>query len=114
VITIALVLGDVVSYITHNYGTSINLNSNNDGMQTIQKRSSYLSTGKIIGVIDSVAAIALVFVMKDMLKPLGIILIVLGVILAIAGGNGIAGLVLLIIAGAMALQYKPAPEEIKK
>jgi hypothetical protein len=49
-----------------------------------------------------VAAMVLVFIIKDRFKPLGIILIVLGIIVVIAtGGFGI------VVAGIVALRCKP-------
>jgi len=50
----------------------------------------------------------LVFVIKDRSKPLGIILIVIGVIVVIAtGGFGIVGFAMFIVAGIVAFRYKP-------
>jgi len=63
-----------------------------------------------VGVFGSVAAMVLVFVIKDKIKPLGIILIVLGVIVVIAtGGFGIVGFAMFVVAGIVALRYKPNP-----
>jgi len=50
----------------------------------------------------------LINVIKDKFKPLCIILIVLGVIVVIAtGGFGIVGFAMFVVAGIVALRYKP-------
>jgi hypothetical protein len=68
----------------------------------------FLSAAVPIAVFASIAAIALVFVIKHRLKILGIILIVLGIITAISvSAFGILGLVLFVVAGVLALRTKP-------
>jgi hypothetical protein len=68
-----------------------------------------------IAILGSVAAMVLVFVIKDRFKPLGIILIVLGVIVVIAtGGFGIVGFVMFVVAGIVALRYKQAVDGVDK
>ena len=56
---------------------------------------------------------ALIFIIKQRLKVLGIILIALGVIVFVASGNfGIVGFVLLVVAGVLAIRDKPKPMEL--
>lgn len=76
---------------------------------------SYMTTAIPVGIFGSIAAMVLVFVIKDKFRPLGIILIVLGVIVVIAtGGFGLVGFAMFIVAGIVALRYKPKPMELTK
>jgi predicted membrane metal-binding protein len=60
-----------------------------------------------VGIFSSIAAMVLAFVIKDRFKPLGIILIVLGVIVVIATGwFGIVGFAMFVVAGIVAIRYK--------
>jgi hypothetical protein len=67
-----------------------------------------MSTAIPVGVFGSVAAIVLVFVIKNKFKPLGIILIILGVTVVIATGEfGIVGFAMFVVAGILGIRYKP-------
>ena len=71
---------------------------------------NYMSVAIPVGIFGSVAAMVLVFVIKNRYKPLGIILIVLGVVVVVAtGGFGIVGFAMFVVAGIVALRYKPKP-----
>src|SRR5215212_9068838 len=59
---------------TKQYSSQSTINQYNQGTQTIQHGTSYMSAAIPIGVFGCVAAMVLVFVIKDKLKPLGIIL----------------------------------------
>src|SRR5215212_5210625 len=69
---------------TQQYGSQSTIKQYNQTTQTINSGTSYMSAAIPVGIFGSVAAMVLVFVIKDKFKPLGIILIVLGVIVAIA------------------------------
>lgn len=74
----------------------------------------YFSVAIPIAVSASIASIVLVFVIKQELEELGIILIVLGVIIVITTpAHGIIGLMLLVVAGVLALRAKPTVELTK-
>ena len=76
--------------------------------------AAYLSAAIPIAVFASIASIVLVFVIKQKLKALGIILIILGVIIVIAtSAYGIVGFVLLVVAGVLALRAKPTMDLTK-
>jgi hypothetical protein len=95
---------------TTQYGTQSDINKYNKDRQMFSGGVNYLSAAIPIGVFGSVAAMVLVFVIKDRFKPLGIILIVLGVIVVIAtGGFGIVGFAMFVVAGIVVLRYKPKP-----
>jgi ABC-type polysaccharide transport system permease subunit len=65
---------------TKQYGSQSTINQYNQTKQTFASGLTYFSAAIPVGVFGSVAAMVLVFVIKDRFKPLGIILIVLGVI----------------------------------
>jgi hypothetical protein len=95
---------------TKQYGSQSSVNQYQQGRQMFSSGLNYMSVAIPVGVFGSVAAMVLVFVIKDKFKPLGIILIVLGVIVLIAtGGFGIVGFAMFVVAGIVTLRYKPNP-----
>jgi hypothetical protein len=95
---------------TKQYGSQSTINQYQQGRQMFSSGLNYMSVAIPVGIFGSVAAMVLVFVIKNRYKPLGIILIVLGVVVVVAtGGFGIVGFAMFVVAGIVALRYKPKP-----
>jgi hypothetical protein len=96
---------------TQKYGSESTIRQYSQTSQSVASGAAFLSAAIPISVFASIASIVLVFVIKQKLKALGIILIILGVIIVIAtSAYGIVGFVLLIVAGVLALRAKPVME----
>lgn len=114
VLAVGLIMG-TLSGIHESFGNFTTQYGSQNTVNQFYKDRASMNTGLIflsaaipIAVSASIAAIALVFVIKHLLKLLGIILIVLGIITAISvSAFGIIGLVLFVVAGVLALRAKP-------
>ena len=95
---------------TTQYGSQSTINQYQQGRQMFSSGLTYMSVAIPVGIFSSIAAMVLAFVIKDRFKPLGIILIVLGVIVVIATGwFGIVGFAMFVVAGIVAIRYKSKP-----
>jgi hypothetical protein len=95
---------------TTQYGTQQDVNKFYKDRASMDRGLQYVTVAIPVSVFASIAAMVLVFVIKDRFKALGIILIVLGVIIVIStSGFGIVGFAMFIVAGIVAIRYKPKP-----
>ena len=114
VLSVSLIMGVLVGVhesfgnFTTQYGSQNTVNQYYKDRASMNNGLIFVSAAIPVAVIVSIAAITLVFVIKDRLNVLGIILIVLGVITVISvSAFGILGLALFVAAGVIALRAKP-------
>ena len=114
VLSVGLIMGVLVGVheafgnFTTQYGSQGTVNQYYKDRASMNNGLIFVSAAIPVAVIVSIAAITLVFVIKDKLNVLGIILIVLGVITVISvSAFGILGLALFVAAGVIALRAKP-------
>jgi Protein of unknown function (DUF4064) len=121
ILAVGLIIGTLSSFhesfgnFTTQYGTQQYINKFYQNRASMNIGLQYVTVAIPVSVVASIIGMVLVFVIKDKFKALGIILIVLGVVIVIAtSGFGIVGFAMFIVAGIVALRYKPKPMELTK